>query len=448
MNLRLASFGVRGFVGESLTPAVAMDFSSAFATFVEGGRVLVGRDTRFSSPMLHAAVASSLLAGGCETVDLGICPAPILQFATPRHGARGAIVISGGHHGMGWNALTLIGSDGAVLEPVGGETVLDIFHAGVFARAPWDGVGERIEVRDAGDPYFDALERAVDAAAVRRARFTVLIDPVGGAGCPFLDEFARRFALNLVAVNAQPSGYLAREPEPRPRSALPMAAFIRHVHGDAGFVLSSDMGRLSLVSETGEAASEEFTFALIADHVLARQPGPVVANCCTSRMIDDLCAARGVPLRKTAVGQAFVAAAMADEGAVLGGEGNGSLALAAFSPAFDGFLMMTLILEAMALRGRRLSEILAALPRYHMVKRKVACDARRGYAALEELKAETPAGARQSLTDGLRLDWDDGWVHVRNSRTEQIVRVISEFRDRARAVERAEEYVRRVEASA
>jgi phosphomannomutase len=443
MTLRLASFGIRGFVGTSLTPKVVMDFASAFATFVDGGRVLLGRDTRYSSPMLHSAVMSSLLSAGCEVLDFGICPTPILQFSVGQYKAAGAISISGGHNAAGWNALTLIGSDGAVLEPIGGETVLDVFHAGVYRRADWNRIGSSKRVDDFAEPYFEALVKQLNVAAIREKHYTALIDPVGGAGCAFLEAFARHLGFTLLAVNGQPSGYLARDPEPRPRSALQMASFIRYVSGDIGFVLSSDMGRLSVVTEVGEPASEEYTLPLIANHVLAKKSGTVVTNCCTSRVVDDIAALHGAPILKTSVGQAYVVSALADEMGVIGGEGSGSVAVPQFSRAFDGFLMMGLILEAMAVSGQRVSELIHRLPKYHMVKRRVVCGSRDGYAALETLKeqsARTP-DARVDLTDGLRIDWDDGWVHVRPSRTEQLVRVISEATVKEVAERRAEETV-------
>lgn len=444
MTLRLASFGVRGFVGQSLTPRVIMDFASAFGTFVDGQRVLLGRDTRYSSPMIHAAVTASLVSCGCEVLDFGICPTPILQFSVRRRAAAGAVSISGGHNGMGWNAMTLIGQDGAFLEPGGGESVLDRFHAGDFLRRDPFHLGASQVVSDYFEPYLEALSAVVNRAAIRRAGFTVLIDPVGGAGCPFLEEFAQALGFRLVAINAQPSGYLAREPEPRPRTALQMASFIRHVQGHVGFVLSSDLGRLSLVTEEGEPASEEYTFPLIARHLLTKRPGAVVTNCCTSRMIDDLARQYGVVVEKTAVGQAYVMARLADEQGRVGGEGSGSAALPEFSPAFDGFLMMALILENMAESGARASELVRTLPRYHMVKRRVVCSSRQAYRALETYRerAATLTPRTISLTDGVRIDWDDGWVHARASHTEQMIRVISEASVRATAEQRAEEALR------
>lgn len=447
MSLRLSSVGVRGFVGQSLTPRVAMDVASAFGTYLDGGDVLVGRDTRQSSDLLHAAAVASLLACGCRVVDLGICPAPILQFCVPRRGAAGAIAISGGHHGPGWNSLTLIGRDGAVLEPSAGEAVLDVYHGGAFRRAAFDGIAAPAAAESFEGPYFAALAALVDRHAIAAAAFTVLIDPVGGAGCAFLEGFARALGFNLVGINAQPSAYLAREPEPRPRSATQMASIIRHVSGHVGFLLTSDMGRLSIVTEDGEPASEEASFALVAEHVLRQKPGAVVTNCCTSRTIDDIAARHGVRVVKTAVGQAHVVAALADEGGRIGGEGSGGGVLPGFSRAFDGFLMMALVLEFMAVSRQPVSALLRDLPRYHITKRSIPCHTRRVYHILEHVRAslERDAGARTDFTDGIRADWPDGWVHVRASHTEQIIRVISEDRNRDVALERADRLTRLVE---
>ena len=317
-----------------------------------------------------------------------------------------------------------------------------------FLLADWAHVGAVQAVDDFAAPYFDALLARLDVAAIRAAKLTVLIDPVGGAGCAFLDEFARRLGVRLLPINAQPSAYLAREPEPRPRSARPMAGIISQLGGDAGFLLSSDLTRLSLVSETGEPASEECTFAVIANHVLGRNAGTVVTNTCTTRMIDDIAAQRGARLVKTCVGQAYIVSALLDEQGVLGGEGSGSAVLPDFSRAFDGFLMIGLVLEAMAQRGKKLSELLGALPRYHIVKRQVRCDSRHGYRALDFLQAQLrarPDAGTLDHTDGLRMDWPDGWVHARASRTEQLVRVISEATTRAIAVQRADEIERLIE---
>lgn len=447
MTLRLSSVGARGFVGQSLTPRVAMDVAAAYGTFIDGGRVLVGCDTRRSSPMFHSAAISGLLACGCEVIDLGICPTPILQFCLSYYDASGAIAISGGHHGMGWNSLTLIARDGSVIEPAAGETVLDVYHGQDFRRADFAHVSSPRAADDFASRYFSALASHVNTAAIRQADFTVLIDPVGGAGCAYLEPFARVLGFKLVGINAQPSGYLAREPEPRPRSAAQMASIIKHVNGHVGFVLSSDLGRLSVVTEAGEPASEEYSFALLVEHVLRKIFGPVVTNCCTTRTIDDIAARHQTPVIKTAVGQAAVVSALADQNGVIGGEGSGSACLPSFSRAFDGFLMMALILEFMAETAQPVSALLHALPRYHINKRGVSCNTRRTFHIIDRIRDHLTAenGGQLDTTDGIRMDWPDGWVHVRASQTEQLIRVISEDKTRATAIDRADRIARLIE---
>jgi len=445
MTIRLASFGMRGYIGESLTIRTVMDFAAAFGTFVDGGKVLLARDTRYSSPMLHSAVTASLISCGCEVLDLGVCPTPMLQFSVKPMGAAGGVSITGGHHGMGWNSISLIGADGAFLEPSGGETVLDIFHAGDFLRKRSGQIGGVQVVEGFDQEYFAALASHVDVKSIRNAGLKVMIDPLCGAGCPYLPTFAREMGFNLIAVNDQASGYLPREAEPRPRSALQMASFIRHVSGQVGFVLSSDMCRMSMVTESGEPTSEEYTFAVIADYVLSRKPGVVVTNCCTTQTIDDVAARHGSRVVKTPVGQAFIISALEDELGVIGGEGSGSAMLPAFNRGFDGFLMMALVLEAMAVKQLPLSGLLNALPRYHIIKRSLACGSRTGYGALETIKTrlyEFGDVEGFDMTDGLRINWADGWLHARASHTEQIVRVISESKDRELAEKRADMLLR------
>jgi len=446
-SVRFANFGVRGRIGDTISPEMLIDFSCAFGTFADGGRVLLGRDTRSSSPMLHASVLAGLLSTGCEVLDFGVCPAPILQFSVERLKAAGAVSISGGHTRMGYNALTLIGPNGAYLEPVGGEVVLDIYHARDFRRCAWDRQGVRQTAGDFLDPYLSALAALLDVDAIRRAGFTVVIDPVNGSACRYLNPFAERLGIKLVPINGDESGYLAHDPEPRPRNAKQVSALIGYVKGDIGFVLSSDAGRVALVCENGETASEEFVFPVIARHALSRRPGVLVTNCCTSRMVDDVAARMGTRVVKTPVGQAFIMAALADEDGVIGGEGNGSVGLPAFSRAFDGFLAIGLILEALAKSGRRASELVAELPRYHIVKRQIYGEPHRCYRALETMQVDTQwaDGGHVDLTDGLRVDWDDGWLHLRASQTEPMIRIISESKSRQSAADRALAAARRLE---
>lgn len=436
-TLRMASFGMRGTVGDAITPEIVLDFACAFGTYMEAGKIMLARDTRASSPMLHAATLSGLLSTGCEVQDFEVCPTPILQFALKQDGAKGGVAISAGHNRMGGNALTLIGARGAYMDPVGGSTVLEIYHARDFLRRSWKDIGT-LTVMDREqflNEYLDALCAFLDAEAIRRAGFSVVIDAVNGSGCSYLQPFADRLGIRLIPINGEESGYLAHDPEPRPRNARQVAAMLQHVRGDIGFVCSSDMGRVSIVSETCETLSEESTFPLLAAHLLRKKKGTVVTNCCTTRVVDDLAAQARVRLVRSPVGQAYVYSMLADENGVIGGEGNGSVIVPAFSPASDGFLIMGLVLEAMAQTGQKISQIYQALPKYQIVKRSVYGEANSCYRAMEALQSreDWSKGGMLDFTDGTRVDWADGWIHVRASRTESMIRVISESRDRAKA---------------
>jgi phosphomannomutase len=226
-----------------------------------------------------------------------------------------------------------------------------------------------------------------------------------------------------------------------------VASIIGHVGGNIGFVSCSDMGRLSVVTEDAHTPSEECSFALVADHTLKKRAATVVTNCCTTKAIDDIAAAHGVPVVKTPVGQAYVLSALADENGAVGGEGSGSAAVPEFSRAFDAFLMMGLILEDLAETGQRASARVHELQRYHVVKKAVRAEAHRGYRALEFLEQEESwrKGGRKTVLDGLRIDWWDGWVHVRASRTEPMIRIISESPSRQTAEDRAQGLVQVLE---
>ncbi len=441
MNLlKIGISGVRGIAGQTLTPELVLDFASAFGTWVRGGPVCVGHDSRLSGPMLKEACLSALAATGCGVLDLGLCPTPVLQHAVRARGAAGGISITAGHNDKEWNALTFISREGSYLNSYQGEEMLDIFHLGKFARFGVDGLGRVTPVRDHLESYFRALEGFLDAGAIRRAGFKVAYDPCGGAGSGLLTELGRRLGFEVAAINDEPTGYFPHDPEPRPRNARQAAVLVKVTKGDAGFVLNSDASRVSLVAEDGETLSEEFTFPLVAAHVLGRKPGPVVTNLSTSRMIDDVARGLKCPVTRTKVGQSYVIEGMVDEEAVLGGDGSGSVAVSAFQPAFDGFLTIGLILESMARSGRRLSELAAGLPRYHNVKEKVYCPQSKVYGVLSEVKKLLGPEAAETL-DGLRVEGPSGWLHVRASATEPMIRVVAEDADKDAAQSRVDDVV-------
>lgn len=436
--LKIGISGVRGIVGETIIPELVMNFASAFGTYLGPRRVLVGRDTRRSSPMLQEACLSSLISAGCDVLDLGICPTPILQYMVKPLKAGGAISITAGHNDVKWNALVFISQEGTCLDVFQGEQVLDIYHLGKFAKATVDKLGTVSAVDDYPAAYFEQLRHFLEARAVKTANLKVVIDPCNGAGAKMIDLFGEHLGFELVPVNNDQTGYFPHDPEPRPRNAQEVASIVKIISADVGFLLNSDVSRVSIVSETGETLSEEYTLPLVASHYLKKNPGPVITNHSTSRMIDDVARQHDCELVKVKVGQPHSIQALLNEEGVLAGEGSGSVAIPRFQPSFDGFLTMGVILEMIAVRKMGISRLIEELPKYHIVKEKIYCPPTRVHTVVNEVK-KLFSDQKISTVDGIKVEDETGWVHVRASATEPMIRVIAEDISREKAREKTEE---------
>jgi phosphomannomutase len=430
--LKLNIAGVRGIVGQTITPELIIDFASAFGTSLSPGPVLVGRDTRKSGPMIQEAVISALLSTGHTVVNLGICPTPITQHLVRHHRATGAISITAGHNPADWNALNFINSQGTYLDEFQGSELLDIYHLGRFSHQKLKKSPAIINEINPEEIYFSWLRPKLKVTEIVRARFKVVVDPCNGAGARLVDKFFAGLGCELIAVNNEPSGYFPHEPEPRPRNAGEAASLVRATRASLGFLLNSDVSRVSLVTETGETLSEEYTLPVAASYYLKQDPGAVVTNLSTSRMIAEVARKFEVQVIRTRVGQSAIIQTMLQEGASLAGEGSGSLAFKNFQPAFDGFAVMGLILEMMAVEQKKLSELVKPLPRYHIVKDKVICPPHRLHSLVAETRKLYPRAEINSL-DGLHVSLKDAWVHIRASSTEPLIRIIAESFQAARA---------------
>jgi phosphomannomutase len=439
--LKIGISGVRGIVGETMTPELVMDFACAFGTFLDSGIALVARDTRASGPMLQAAACAALVSTGCDALDLGICPTPVLQYLVKKLGAKGGISITAGHNGADWNALAFINRDGTYLNEFQGTEVLDLYHLEEFTKAPLAKLGRIQAQDDYRETYWEALAHFLDLKAISSAGFKVVIDPCNGAGAKFVDEFCRTLGCELAAVNNESTGYFPHDPEPRPRNAGEVASIVKIIKAQAGFLLNSDVSRVSVVAEDGETLSEEYTLPLVAGYYLEKNPGPVVTNASTSRMIEDVAARRELRVVRTKVGQSHVIQSMLGEDATLAGDGSGSVAFRLFQPAFDGFLTMGLILEMIAVTGKTISDLVKSLPKYHIVKEKIYCPPSKVHSVVTEVKKLFRHG-ELVLIDGIKVERPDGWVHVRASATEPMIRIIAENKSQ----ERAQEDVDRVSA--
>jgi phosphomannomutase len=426
--LKVGIAGVRGVVGETLTPEVVVDFAEAFAAYLDGGRVLVCRDPRPSGPMLQAAATAGLLAAGCEVVDLGICPTPSLQLAVSWLGARGGISITGGHNPIGWNALKFVREDGLYLTSVQAEELLDVYHQGQAPRATWDRIPPRVERRDAIDHHLETLSRSFDTEAVRARRLRVAVDCCNGSCAALSPRWLAALGCETLAINDDPTQPFPHVPEPSVAAAAQVRALVRAGSADLGLLHDADGERLSLVDETGRPLSEELTLALAALVALRRRAGPVVTNVSTSSLVDRVAAWHGVAVVRTPVGQAFISEAILEHRAVIGGEGNGAVAVPEVQATHDSAAAIGLLLEHLATTGATLSSLVAELPKLTLQKETLPVAPSLIYSVLQEFReavGDVP-DASVDHTDGVRIAWPDGWVHVRASNTQSLVRLIAE----------------------
>ena len=435
--LKIGISGVRGVVGETFTPELAVSFAQAFATYLDSGRILVCRDTRPSGPMVAAAVAAGLLASGCEVIDLGVCPTPSLQLAVPWLNAQGGIAITAGHNAAPWNALKFIRADGLYLNATQATELLDIYHQHEFEKTPWDHIRPMVERGDAVDHHLSILVRSFDTAAIRKRGMRAAVDCCNGAASALAPRWIAEAGSQVLTINDDMDAPFPHDPEPRADTMAQVRAVVKAGGADIGFVLDADGERLGLVDETGRVLPEESTLALAAAIRLARHPGPVVTNVSTSSMIDRIGSSFKVQVIRTPVGLPYVSEAVLEHRAVLGGEGNGSIILPEIQAVPDSMAAIGLFMEHMALTGRPLSVLAAQLPRLSMVKSAIQIEPNLIYSTLQTFRdrVQDEGSPAVDLSDGVRLDWPDGWVHVRVSNTESIIRVIAEAEQESRAHE-------------
>jgi phosphomannomutase len=417
--------GIRGIVGESLTPEVALAFAQALGCHVEGGSVVVSRDGRPTGNMLRHAVQSGLAASGCEIHDLGVAATPTVGLAVRTLSAAGGVQITASHNPAPWNGLKLFGPDGRVLSASIGQKVRALFEQGACRVAPWNEVGSVRPYRQADEAHCDLVLQLIDAPRVRNGRFKAFLDANGGAGGPLGRRLLQALAVETFAEACDADGFFRHEPEPTAENLKTICPHVKRSGAGIGFALDPDADRLALIDETGRYIGEELTLALAVLFRLRRERGPVVINMSTSRVVEDIAARFGCPCHRAAVGEANVADRMREVGALIGGEGNGGVIDPRVGYVRDPFIGMALILNLLAETNRKLSELVAELPVYHIVKDKYAVAPDHLPALFDALTAKWPE-AKANRVDGLRLDWPDRWVHVRPSNTEPIVRVIAE----------------------
>ncbi len=440
MSLIISVSGLRGVVGESLTVEVAVRYAAAFAAELPPGPVVISRDGRASGPMLAAALIAGLTAGGRAVIDAGVAATPTTGILVRSERAAGGIQISASHNPPEYNGLKLFSAAGRVIPAADGERVMERYQRqkakGETRNA--EGAGEVRKLSDTTSPHWELLREIVNVERIKRRGFRVLLDANHGAGGNVARELFEQFGCRATILGAEPDGQFEHPPEPTAENLQNVAPHVVESGADVGFCQDPDADRLAIIAEQGRYIGEEYTLALAVDHVLRERRGPIVTNCSTSRMTDDLAAKYNVPFFRSAVGEANVVDEMLARGAIFGGEGNGGAIDPRVGLVRDSFVGMALVLDAMAAREMTVSQLAAELPRYQIHKAKLTLPREKLAPAFAALEARF-SDAKPDRLDGLRLDWPNQWLLIRPSNTEPIVRIFAESPTAAAAQRLCEE---------
>ena len=430
--LKIGVSGIRGVVGEFLTPALACAFAQAFGTYVGPGRVVLGRDTRTSGEMLEHAVACGLLASGCDVVEIGVLPTPTIEIYVAETGARGGLALTASHNPPEYNALKLFNGRGLFFNSYERSELLDLYHQSEFRHAANNRIGTvSHDFRRARKLHIDRVLRHVDAEQIRARRFRVAVDSVNGAGSEMTLEFLREYLhCEVEAIACDPTKPFSRVAEPRPDTLTDLSEAVRRGACDAGFAQDPDADRLAVADENGRVLDNDDVLALAVDAALERTKGDVVVNLTTSSAIDDVATRHGRRVFRTPVGEANVVEQMQAVGAAIGGEGsNGGIIFPAVHLGRDSYTGMAFLLEKMAATGEPVSKLAARLPHYYRKLGKVGVGRGRLGGLMQALEEQFPT-AVLDRADGLKLMLGSKWIHVRASNTEPLLRLAAEAKSR------------------
>ena len=432
--LMIGVSGMRGTIGGSLSPRVVQRMAGAFAKWLRqrhGDRpsVVVGRDSRPSGQFVRDTAVGALVAAGLEVIDLGIVTTPGVAMQVLHRGANAGLIITASHNPIEWNGLKFLDEKGAAPPPADVAEIRAIYDAEESDMVPVDQL-----VQPVSDPTTHALHvkkvlDRIDVLGVSTKAFKVVVDSVNGAGCITSATMLSKLGCRLVHLYNTPDGQFPHEPEPTRANLTKLCDEVKRQKAAVGFAQDPDADRLAIVDEKGNYIGEEYSLALAAKFVLGKKKGQnavAVTNQSTSRMLDDVAAENGARVVRTPVGEANVIDAIIRENAIIGGEGNGGVIDPRIVPGRDSLVGMAYVLQLMAESGKPLSELVAEIPSYTIVKDKLPLPRKEDAAPAITAVAKQYAGEQVDTSDGVRVDWPDAWVSARPSNTEPILRIIAE----------------------
>lgn len=432
--------GVRGVVGETLTPFEIVKFVSAFAEFSGRGKIMVGRDTRAHSFFISNIVSGTLIAMGCEVVDIGVCPTPTLQLAVEHSDAKGGVMITASHNPEKWNGLKFISADGTFLSPEQHKKFVELSESKLsFAR--WDKIGNYAQDRSFIEKHIQKILQIsfIDAERIRKRRFKVVVDCINGAGSEIVPKLLEEFGCKVVKLNCDGSGVFTHEPEPLPENLTELCEVVKQTESDFGIAVDPDADRLVIVTEKGEPFGEEYTIVQAVKIVLDKKGRNknVVVNLSTTKAVEEIAKNYNAKVYRSPVGEINVVKKMKETDAIIGGEGSGGVILPEVHYGRDSLVGIALFLQNLVEFGGKVSEFKKTLPEFEIFKTKINIEGVNPDEIFKKVK-EIYSDAEINTEDGLRIDFGDKWVHIRKSNTEPILRIIAE----AKSKKEAEEIVR------
>ena len=434
-QLIISVSGVRGTIGQCLNESVAERFGRAYATMLgESKCVVLARDSRPSGKELAGSIRTGLAEMGLDVVDLGVVSTPGAALMVLKLKADGAVVVTASHNPSQWNGLKFLGPEGLGVSAEDMASIGEKFRNKEFQPGKAEKKGQIRQDKNTHEIHVGEVLSRADVETVGRKKFRVVLDSVNGAGGAGGKLLLEKLGCQVIHINGEANGEFAHSPEPIAENLTGLCKAVMENKADVGFAQDPDADRLAIVDELGQFIGEEYTLALAVMGVLAKEKGPVATNLSTSRMVDDLAERAGVEVFRTPVGEAHVARAMRKHKCVIGGEGNGGVIDPEVVNVRDSFSGMSLVLQLMAESGKTISQLVGEIPRYCMLKTKFACEPGRAKTVLEAVGQEF-ADQQLNRSDGIRVDWPEGWVHVRSSNTEPIMRVFAEAGERSVAEE-------------
>ena len=457
MTLIKSISGIRGTIGgrpnEGLTPIDIVKFTAAFGRLVQQNtginKVVIGRDARISGDMVRNLVVGTLQSIGIDVIDLGLSTTPTVEIAVPAEKAGGGIIITASHNPAEWNALKLINEKGEFINDEQGQLVLEIAEKLDFDFSEVDSLG-KVELNDTYlQKHIDHILglELVDADIIRNANFSIVVDAVNSSGGVFVPALLKALGVNVVhELYCEPNGHFSHNPEPLAENLQDLSKLVIEKNADLGIAVDPDVDRLCFVMENGEMFGEEYTLVAVADYILQHNPGNTVSNLSSTRALKDVTVKHGGKYFAAAVGEVNVVNKMKEVKAVIGGEGNGGIIYPATHYGRDALVGIALFLTYLARKKQKISELRASYPEYHMSKNKITLQEGMDIDAILKSVEERYQEVPFSTIDGLKIDFEEEWVHLRKSNTEPIIRVYTEASSLEKAQSLADKIMNHIKA--